>query len=211
MRSISCLLSLTALLLSPALAADRKEGDVRFLPPREVELSTGEVLTIDLGKVSVPENRRDADSRLIEIAFARLRALTEAPGPPLIYLHGGPGGSATGAFRSPEGLLAWRPFLDLGDVVLLDQRGCGESEPDLRARVGSPLPGDLFESREAAGRYVAGAANEAARALRATGIDFSAYHTEASLTTWTRFELPWVSRRSVSSATATERTSACPC
>jgi pimeloyl-ACP methyl ester carboxylesterase len=76
--------------------------------------------------LKVPENRGADETRQIELRFVVLPALQPAGAPPVIYLAGGPGGSATGAARSQR----WPLFEALRqnrDVILLDQRGTGRS------------------------------------------------------------------------------------
>ncbi|MEM8533068.1 MAG: alpha/beta hydrolase [Chloroflexota bacterium] len=85
----------------------------------------------ELGRLLVPEKRSDPDSRLIELAFVRLKSTAAQPGPPLIFLAGGPGSSGIDAFRSAR-LQSWLTALrEVGDVIALDQRGIGMSVPCL--------------------------------------------------------------------------------
>lgn len=85
---------------------------------------------VDCGRLTVPE-RRDRDSgRTIELAVAVVHATTTSPAPdPVLYLEGGPGGSAL------AGIELWTapasPLLATRDVILLDQRGTGYSSPRL--------------------------------------------------------------------------------
>ena len=82
------------------------------------------------GYVTVLEDRAKPDGRTIELYVVRIRALSPIRHrDPVIYLAGGPGGSAT---RRTQ----W--FLDRGrslwtgrDLVLFDQRGIGNSKPRL--------------------------------------------------------------------------------
>jgi len=128
----------------------------------------------------VPENRRDPDSRPIALVFAILHSTAERPGPPLIYLHGGPGGSATGAVRDPDAMTEWARFLDLGDVVLLDQRGCGRSEPALARPLAEPPPTDAFADLDAFSGFLAQAGRAVKAELEAEGVDLAGYDTEQS-------------------------------
>ncbi len=87
--------------------------------------------TISCGFLVVPENRTRADSPKIRLFVAVLRAFgAEAPDP-VIYLAGGPGGSAsridiqyfTSAFA--------KQMQERRDIVFFDQRGVGLSQPSL--------------------------------------------------------------------------------
>src|SRR5687767_6072631 len=69
----------------------RKAGDAWFEPFKiTVE---GKAVEGELGRLMVRENRTKADSRLIELAFLRLKSTAAKPGRPVIYLDGGPGSS----------------------------------------------------------------------------------------------------------------------
>jgi pimeloyl-ACP methyl ester carboxylesterase len=91
------------------------------VPPGEVE-----GMTIECGYLIVPQDRANPGEITIELAFAILRSAHALPDP-LLYLEGGPGGSAL------AGLEDWvdSPYRDQRDIVLLDQRGTGFSWPRL--------------------------------------------------------------------------------
>jgi len=99
---------------SPEFVAD----DCPFVVP------SGEA--VDCGYLLVPENRSDPNSPTIELAVAIVRSPAPLPDP-IIYLEGGPGGSALAA---PE---AWydAAFRANRDIILIDQRGTGYSRPTL--------------------------------------------------------------------------------
>lgn len=82
--------------------------------------------TIDCGYLIVPEDRADPNSRDIRLAVAIVRAENPLPDP-IIYLEGGPGGSAL------YGIDGWLDFelLENRDFILIDQRGTGYSDPRL--------------------------------------------------------------------------------
>jgi pimeloyl-ACP methyl ester carboxylesterase len=78
------------------------------------------------GQYEVFENRAAKAGRKIKLNLMVLPALSDAPAPdPIFYLAGGPGAGAT--------IYASAPFIHrlhrTRDVVLLDQRGTGESNP----------------------------------------------------------------------------------
>ncbi len=85
---------------------------------------------IECGYLTVPEDRSSADSRTIELAVAIVAAPAGGSEPPVVYLAGGPGGSGLDDYATdPE---SWEyPFLQNRDLILLDQRGTGYSEPTL--------------------------------------------------------------------------------
>lgn len=123
------------------------------------------------GSLTVPMDRTRADGPTIRLAVGRLAG--KEGGVPLVYLHGGPGGIATSTISLP----LWQPFRALGPVILLDQRGCGRSQPALYLQPPEEgLPGDVLESRDALGRHLETVSRETAAGLRAAGVDPAAFH-----------------------------------
>src|SRR5215216_4208583 len=78
----------------------QKEGDLRW-EPYKIAVD-GKTVEGELGHLAVRENREKPNSRLIEVAFVRLKSTTEKPGFPVVYLDGGPGSSAISIARVPE-------------------------------------------------------------------------------------------------------------
>ena len=82
-------------------------------------------------KLVVPEDAAHPDAAKVELFLMRLPATTKTPGAPIVYLHGGPGGSALEHLESPDFRALFDALRAEGDVLLLDQRGCGKSTPSL--------------------------------------------------------------------------------
>ena len=140
---------------------DRAQGDLDGCPFAE---PAGYSLTC--GYLAVPENRTSGNSRTIFIAYAIVHAPEPAGLPPIVYLAGGPGASGIDDFLSdPAG---WQyPFTRTRDLVLVDQRGTGYSQPtldcpELAQDVAFNEPNPEVECHER---------------LMAAGIDLSAYNT----------------------------------
>jgi len=76
----------------------------------------------ECGFLIVPENRDDPGKRTLRLAVAILKSRSASPHPdPVIYLHGGPGGSAiSGASRWLD-----HPLREDRDFILFDQRVTG--------------------------------------------------------------------------------------
>lgn len=92
------------------------------------------------GFFEVPEDRRDPKSRKIRLSYVRFASPAAKPGNPIVYLAGGPGGTATGTMTGPRFpiLLALREH---ADVIAFDQRGTGLSNHiPRRPTFGGPLP-----------------------------------------------------------------------
>ena len=77
------------------------------------------------GDLKVPENRANPNAEMISVHFVQLKSTNPNPQTPLFYLEGGPGSSCSWQAKDPDYLERWLPFLELGDVILLDQRGTG--------------------------------------------------------------------------------------
>src|SRR5215471_10283548 len=139
------------------------------------ETVRGEKLTAELGRLKVPENRRNPQSRQIEIAFVRFRSTTQQPGPPLIYLEGGPGGSGIDAARNQAYalLMASREF---GDVIVLDQRGTGMSRPALDCSLFWNLPLNQPIGSDPANRSLQETMRRCLTELKDRGIDTAGYN-----------------------------------
>lgn len=162
----------------PAATAERTaatlvEADCPFDPGNH---------SVTCGYLTVRENRDQTGEQHIKLFVAVVHSRSEQPLPdPVVFLHGGPGGSAvlatTSIARDVHGLLADR------DLVVFDQRGAGFSEPSL----------DCPEFHEQVYPHLAelltpdemGAVAEEAllacyRRLTGDGIDLTAYHSAAS-------------------------------
>jgi pimeloyl-ACP methyl ester carboxylesterase len=78
------------------------------------------------GFFEVPEDRRDPKSRKIRLSYVRFASTAAKPGPPIIYLAGGPGGMATRAAGGPRYPI-FMALREVADVIAFDQRGTGLS------------------------------------------------------------------------------------
>lgn len=118
----------------PATAFAQAAGPFRFKGWRGVETDA------EQGFFDVPEDRRDPGSRRIRLSYVRFRSTASKPGYPIVYLAGGPGGTATGTFTGPRFpiMLALR---EVSDVIAFDQRGTGLSNHiPRRPRPAGPPP-----------------------------------------------------------------------
>jgi pimeloyl-ACP methyl ester carboxylesterase len=85
--------------------------------------------TIVCGTLSVPERHTKLFGKKLKLAVLTLKATGTTQKPdPIIFLQGGPGGAAL------ETVSIWRDrsWRTERDIILVDQRGTGYSEPDLR-------------------------------------------------------------------------------
>jgi len=129
----------------------------------------------EVGTLTVLENRDKQGGKTIRISFVRLPATVVKPGPPIVYLAGGPGSPGSESARDAR----W-PFFDalrqVGDVILLDQRGTGRSRPNLICRESwSFPPGEPLELLQLLA-IIRDQARTCATRLRQEGIDLTAYN-----------------------------------
>jgi len=156
----------------------RKPGELTFKP---TTLRSGnESIAGELGRLTVLENHQKPDGRVIELAFVRLKSTSDHPGPPVVYLEGGPGGDPIASAADPGYFQAFSRLREVGDVILLDQRGVGQSQPQLVWRAFDPLPHDIFESPEAMLKSMMERSRKAAAYWREKGAELSAYNTQQS-------------------------------
>ncbi|MBI1282564.1 MAG: alpha/beta fold hydrolase [Anaerolineaceae bacterium] len=116
------------LMVAPVMAQDTAPS----IEPTScwMELAEGlvEGQNVECGYLIVPEDRTNPSSPTIQLAYAVLRAPSDSPKPdPVIYLAGGPGGNAVGELNAWVGTT----YLEDRDLILLDQRGTGFSQPTL--------------------------------------------------------------------------------
>ncbi|MBL8770192.1 MAG: alpha/beta fold hydrolase [Phenylobacterium sp.] len=99
----------------------------------------GQEVEAERGFFEVPEDRRDPTSRRIRLSYVRFPSTAARPGPPIVYLAGGPGGTATGTFAGPRFPIAMA-LREIADVIAFDQRGTGLSNhiPRRPAYAGPP-------------------------------------------------------------------------
>lgn len=107
---------------------DDFDGESGVFEPDECYYEEDYGVDLECGYVAVPENYADPAGELIYLAVTIVRSPGGARyADPVVYLAGGPGGSATDDVES------WleQSFLDDRDLILFDQRGTGWSEPSL--------------------------------------------------------------------------------
>ena len=156
----------------------RKLGDLWFEPFKFT--IQGNTIDAELGRLIVRENRRKTDSKTIELAFVRLKTTAANPGHPVMYLDGGPGSSAISIAQVPDYMRAFQKLREVGDVILLDQRGVGRSRPNLTRISTESLPADIFAGRAKAQQEFTKRFKDAASYFLSQGVDLSAYNTRES-------------------------------
>ncbi len=153
-RTWSCALACIIFVTAGALA----ESSIQ-IKPYEFKADDGTTVDAELGELTVPENRRTKSNRKIVLRFVRFKSTRPEQKYPIIFLAGGPGGSGIGAARGSRFAL-FMTMREFGDVIALDQRGTGMSEPDLNCNETYALPFDQPLDPTNAGKIMADAVKE---------------------------------------------------
>lgn len=95
--------------------------------PYEFVAGDGTKIAAERGTFQVREDRDDPNARMINLTFVRFKSTSPTPGPPIVYLAGGPGGSGIGTARGGRFPL-FMALREVGDVIAFDQRGTGLSQ-----------------------------------------------------------------------------------
>lgn len=120
------------LLITAACAGKPAEAPLRTAVLRPCTVGAGE-RPIECGRLVVPEHRGGAgpssepNRREIALNLMVVRRTTGAATEALVLLAGGPGQAGTPMINAATGWL--RPVLEVMDIVLIDQRGTGDSNP----------------------------------------------------------------------------------
>jgi pimeloyl-ACP methyl ester carboxylesterase len=146
MSSYKCVLLIVFLVTT--INAQQKAGTLKIKPYTFENDKKGKV-DAEFGTLFVPENRSNPESNLIELAFVRFKSTAKNPGPPIVYLAGGPGGSGIFTAKGSRFPL-FMALREIGDVIAYDQRGTGFSKPNLGCYERLSLPLDVAPTREAA-------------------------------------------------------------
>lgn len=159
---------------APATLAHFEPGVCPFRVPGDLQ--------IDCGTLVVPESRDDLRGGVVHLAVSIVR--TRSPNPaadPVLYLSGGPGSPAlrnTVLFAR-----AWSAFLHNRDLVLIDQRGTGQSRPALTCPEINEAGDRVIEQNLSHTQKVAveaAALTRCGERLRSEGVHLAAYTSAAS-------------------------------
>jgi len=140
---------------------------------------------IECGTVTVPENRAEPTGAQVHLAVARVSSpAADGAGSPVVRLSGGPGFGALQPLNSANGKNT-NPLLAHHDLIYIDQRGTGYSQPNLDCpERDAAIWTDLGRSAPYPTEYatVATAIQACKQRLEAAGIDLAAYDTVSNAT-----------------------------
>ncbi len=106
--------------------ADPAASITQIACPRPLPAAEIEGTTAFCGSILVPENHAKPDGKKIPLKFMVLKSWSQYPEPdPLVYLQGGPGGSAFAITKKIAKV--FEPWRKTRDIVFWDQRSAGLS------------------------------------------------------------------------------------
>lgn len=139
--------------------------------PTVIRVRDGSEHDSSLGDLGVPET---PEGRSIRLRFLRLES-PNAKAPTVVFLAGGPGDSGMQWAEHPPFFRAFDAVRMHAHVILLDQRGCGRSERDLRMRAPDQVPDDVFASEAAFRAFTLDHLRTNAERLRLSGAPLDSY------------------------------------
>lgn len=176
--TINQLLKTTLLMLSINNIAQAEQSiawqdyTVKHKSGEQVKTAKGQVAYFD-----VPARRDINNDQLLKLGFVRLPSTAEKPGNPIVYLSGGPGGSATGTAQGPRFDL-FVEMTKVADVILFDQRGTGLSRNGLEnCNYPSTIPMTQAYTKALVLKEIAASSQYCAKQWQQQGVDLNAYNT----------------------------------
>jgi pimeloyl-ACP methyl ester carboxylesterase len=175
MRTRLIVLSLAAIILTPTFT--QTQVAIAW-EPFTFNTPSGAAIQAERGWLDVPERHLRPGGAKVRLPIVRLRATGTNPGPPIVWLTGGPGEPGTrrlvGSYPLFEALRTY------GDVIAFDQRGTGMAEPSLAVPGQFDLPADQSTNSAQARRRLITLAETIRDTIRSRGIDLGAYNTRES-------------------------------
>lgn len=144
---------------------------------KSFKTTSGTVVNATVGSLKVPENRDNPDSEEIAVHFVQLKSTHPTPDVPLIYLAGGPGQACTWQANDPHYLERWLPFLEVSDVILLDQRGTGAGSERMLYIHQDGIPTDILANETVRENYFEEIGPAALADFEHRGVDLRGYTT----------------------------------
>jgi pimeloyl-ACP methyl ester carboxylesterase len=182
--SALALAPVTALAASPAAptpAAPPADTTRLTFRPNTIKALDGTSHPAEMGRLTVFETHARPEGKKINFAFLRLKCRSAAPGTPIVFLPGGPGYPGTFLARTPDYLRLFERLSQHADVIIIDQRGAGLSEPSLQCATRTPLPPDAFESEQRVASALGAMVQSCVRMMRRDGYTIESYNTGESV------------------------------
>lgn len=174
---------LTALCLLLAGTASAAAGDAPaplVFAPYALQTKAHGTIDAEIGVLEVPRRHNAPQGPRMQLKVVRLRATGgNGRAAPVVYLAGGPGGSGIDTARGPR----WPVFDQVrreADVLLLDQRGAGLSEPPPECPEQTRFKDDQPLQRDAALGMIQATTARCVAFWKQAGVDLGAYTTAES-------------------------------
>ena len=140
----------------------------------------GETMVVEQGSIVVPENRSESMSNHIAVSFIRIPASQSNGHSPLVFLAGGPGTPASEIAKRSY-FYVFKKLSEVRDIILIDQRGTGQSIPNLRCRNVMAMPVEITKDvQEAILDDIVDKCKACAEEFRDMGIDLGGYNSRES-------------------------------
>jgi pimeloyl-ACP methyl ester carboxylesterase len=157
-----------------ALAGNAHAAEPKFTPGPCAGDYSGVANKIECGTLVVDETRGGPGTRRVALPVTIVKASAPKAGlPPVVYLHGGPGGGVVENLGRSLRSAAGRELIAVDqDWIYFDQRGGGVASPILDC--GSVALNDAGPLNDAAAQQLIACAQR----LKASGVDLSQYNAE---------------------------------
>ena len=182
MRLHSIVVKVIWMLFISQLSFSQEMGK-RYELTSEIKNITSEndkMITVEAGLFYVPENRAHDTGRTIAIAYYRIKSKSKNPATPIFLLAGGPGGSYINALPKEELFSEASFYSHFADVIIFDQRGAGNSIPNLVCDGSAMIPLQEMVSKDNLQHALRNLATECSNFWKDKGVDLSAYNTDES-------------------------------
>lgn len=143
-----------------------------------IQVATGGKVLVEAGRLGVLEDRTKPNGRVISIAYRRFKTSSVDPAPPVFMLAGGPGASWINSLSNEERMKEVQFYQTFSDVVVFDQRGAGQSIPNLACEGRERLSMDKPFSYDLLKPSLLSLAERCQEKWKAEGVDLSAYNTD---------------------------------
>jgi len=175
MAFVTIALAFFTIFVSQAQEATLTSGECGFQVPAGAD--------VECGIMTVAQDRDDASQGTIEIPYALYRSSADEPASdPVVFLQGGPGGESLGTVAQVYASFV-APITETRDLIVLDQRGTGQSVPALNCSSiteASYTDLETVLSVDESVELYRTAFNECRTELEAMGVDTSDYTSESN-------------------------------
>lgn len=159
-------------------AFSQQSADALFnKEPGFIVSHSGDTIRYETAFFNVPENRKNKNSKTISPKVLMIKSQSSTPKNPVVFLAGGPGQSGINYIKQDYFQAIIASLLRNHDVILLDQRGCGGSQPSLIYRVPASNKKNVFLSPESIIEISNIQAKAGADTMKQRGIDIKGYNT----------------------------------